>query len=294
MLKRALAIHDISCIGRCSLTVALPIISACGVECSVLPTCVLSTHTGGFTGFTFRDLTDDIEPISRHWQSLGEKFDAIYTGFLGTKTQINLVTDIIKTFRTKDNIILVDPVMADHGKLYSIFDMAYVEEMKTLVKAADVIAPNITEACLLTGTEYREGPYEKGYIEDLLNKFSVFGGGCDGGESSGSPTGGAKKIVLKGITFDDKKIGAAVYADGAIEYILGEKLDGVYHGTGDIFGSMLLSALLNGHNLTQSARFAVDYIIDSIKQSKNPKASKYGVDFEVPLAEYGIKLRREV
>ena len=278
MLKRALAIHDISCIGRCSLTVALPIISACGVECSVLPTCVLSTHTGGFQGFTFRDLTDDIEPISRHWQSLGEKFDAIYTGFLGTKTQINLVADIIKAFRTKDNVVLVDPVMADHGKLYSIFDMAYVEEMKTLVKAADIVAPNVTEACFLTGMEYRDAPYEKSYIEELLNKFSVFG---------------TKKIVLKGITFDNKKIGAAVYSDNVIEYVLGDTQAGMYHGTGDVFGSMLLSALLNGHNLTQSTRFAVDYIIDCIKQNKNAEATKYGVDFETPLAEYGMKLREK-
>ena len=144
--KRIAAIHDISCVGRCSLTVALPILSAAGYETSVLPTAVLSTHTGGFTGFTYRDLTEDISPIAAHWQSLGLHFDALYSGFLGSYAQIGLISGLIDTFKKSDTLVMVDPVMADDGKYYSVYSPDMAAGMKKLCAKADIITPNLTEA----------------------------------------------------------------------------------------------------------------------------------------------------
>ena len=152
-LKRAAAIHDISGFGKCSLTVALPIISAMGIEVSVIPTAVLSTHTGGFTGFTYRDLTGDMRPIAEHWNSLGIKFDAIYSGFLGSVEQIDIVTDFIDDFKEKDTVVLVDPAMADGGKMYTVFDMDFAKQMTRLCAKADIIVPNFTEAAFMLGEE---------------------------------------------------------------------------------------------------------------------------------------------
>ncbi|MBP5394287.1 MAG: bifunctional hydroxymethylpyrimidine kinase/phosphomethylpyrimidine kinase, partial [Candidatus Methanomethylophilaceae archaeon] len=169
--KRVVAIHDISCIGRCSLTVALPIISATGIECSVIPTAVLSTHTGGFTGFTYRDMTEDIVPIVDHWMTLGIGFDAIYTGFLGSKEQIEIVKDTIARLSDDRTLAIVDPAMADHGKMYTIFDMAFAREMASLCAVADIVVPNITEACFMLGKEYVEGPYKPEFINGLMKEL---------------------------------------------------------------------------------------------------------------------------
>ena len=193
--KRVLAVHDISGVGKCSLTVALPIISAAGVECSVLPTAVLSTHTGGFTGFTYRDLTEDIAPIAAHWKSLRLHFDAIYTGFLGSFAQIDLVAAAIRDLSAKDTLVAVDPVMGDNGKLYTVFDASFPPAMKKLCAGADLIMPNLTEATLMLGEEYREGPYEKTYIKGLLQRLA-----------KAIPT---RQIVLTGVYFDDRALGAA-------------------------------------------------------------------------------------
>ncbi|MBR3477470.1 MAG: bifunctional hydroxymethylpyrimidine kinase/phosphomethylpyrimidine kinase, partial [Candidatus Methanomethylophilaceae archaeon] len=157
--KRILAVHDISCVGKCSLTVALPIISAAGVECAVLPTAVLSTHTGGFTGFTFRDLTGDIKPIGAHWSSLGIRFDAIYTGFLGSFEQIELVKELIDGMSGQDVKVYVDPVMADKGKMYSVFGPDFPAGMRSLCEKADLIMPNMTELAFMLGFEYKDVPY---------------------------------------------------------------------------------------------------------------------------------------
>ena len=173
--KRVLAIHDISCIGKCSLTVAIPIISAAELECAVIPTAVLSTHTGEFTGYTFRDLTDDIEPICEHWRSFGIGFDAIYTGYLGSAKQISLVRSIIDTFGGEGKTVFVDPVMADAGRLYANFDMAFVSEMRSLCAEADVITPNLTEAAFLLGGEYRESGYGEEYIKETLGALCELG-----------------------------------------------------------------------------------------------------------------------
>ncbi|MDR0845838.1 MAG: pyridoxamine kinase, partial [Tannerella sp.] len=252
--KRVAAIHDISGFGKCSLTVALPILSAAGIETSVIPTAVLSTHTGGFTGFTYRDLTEDIRPFIRHWKSLDIPFDAIYSGFLGSFEQIEILGEFFKEFKTPDNVILIDPVMADNGELYKIFTPDFAKEMKKLCQSADIIVPNITEASLLVGEPYVQGPYTKAYIQDLLKKLSDIGPG---------------KIVLTGVFFDDKELGAATYdrSTGETAYLLSGIIPGYYHGTGDVFGSALLAAYLNGFDLTRSARIAVNFTVASIQRT---------------------------
>ena len=265
--KRVLAIHDISCFGRCSLTVALPIISAVGAECTVIPTAVLSTHTGGFTGFTYRDLTEDIVPIVDHWKTLDLKFDAIYTGFLGSFEQIAIVADTFD--RLKDNtMIVVDPVMADNGKLYAIFPPEFPMEMRKVCSKADVLMPNITEATLLLGEEYVEGPYTPEYIDGLMKRLTTLG---------------PKKIVLTGIYFDDKKLGAATYDDetGEKSYYFCDRIPGYYHGTGDVFGSAIVASLIMGRSLPDASRIAVDFTVGSIQRTYDAKTDiRFGVNFE--------------
>lgn len=266
--KRVMAIHDISCFGRCSLTVALPIISAGGIETCVIPTAVLSTHTGGFTGFTFRDLTEDILPITDHWKTLNLEFDAIYTGFLGSFEQLEIVSKVFDKFKTDGNLIFVDPAMADGGKLYSIFPEDFPIGMKALCQKADIIVPNLTEAAFLLGEKYIEGPYTKEYIEDLLKRLSALG---------------PKRIVLTGVYFDSEKLGTACYdaESGEINYAFAEKIEGYYHGTGDVFASALLTALLKGKSLLRACEIAVDFVVGSIKRTKKAGTDlRFGVNFE--------------
>ncbi|MDR0711455.1 MAG: pyridoxamine kinase [Prevotellaceae bacterium] len=272
--KRVAAIHDISGFGRCSLTVALPILSAAGIEAAVMPTAVLSTHTGGITGYTYRDLTDDLRPFARHWKALNLKFDALYSGFLGSFEQLDIVGDIFDEFRESGNIIMVDPVMADNGELYKIFSPEFPAGMRKLCAKADVIVPNITEAALLVGEPYRPGPYTKDYIELLLKKL---------GDT------GPRQVALTGTFFDDKELGAATYnrETGSISYILANRIEGYYHGTGDVFGSALLAALLNNFDLPEAVRIAVSYTTASIERTAKAKTDvRFGVDFESGIPQF--------
>ncbi|MCC8023506.1 MAG: bifunctional hydroxymethylpyrimidine kinase/phosphomethylpyrimidine kinase, partial [Clostridiales bacterium] len=155
--KRVAAVHDLSGVGRCSLGVALPILSAAGMEVNALPTAVLSTQTDGFWDFTYRDLTEDLLPTARHWHTLGLAFDAVYTGFAASGEQLELLAEIVDLFRTKETLVVIDPVMADNGALYQTFDAAFPGEMRRFVQAADLILPNVTEACLLTGRDWVRG-----------------------------------------------------------------------------------------------------------------------------------------
>lgn len=265
-MKTALAIHDISCVGKCSLTVALPILSAAGVETSVLPTAVLSTHTGGFEGFTVHDLTGEIAPITAHWRALGLRFDAIYTGYLGSKEQIGLMKEIFSSLG-ESSLKLVDPVMADNGVLYGGFPADFPMEMKGLCATADVIVPNFTEAALMLGEPYVEGPYTRDYVEGLLRRLRTV---CPG------------KIVLTGVFFDESAVGAACYnpETDTVDYALARRIPGYFHGTGDVFGSALLAALLAGRALGESAQIAADFTCDSIAKSDTGREKKYGVAFE--------------
>lgn len=271
MQKKVLAIHDISCVGRCSLTVVLPIMSAAGLETNVLPTAVLSTHTGGFDGFTYRDLTNDIKPIAKHWQSLNLKFDSLYSGFLGSVEQIDLIAELFDDFRGEHAIVMVDPVMADNGKLYQIYSHSMVDGMKKLCAHADVIVPNLTEAAFLLDEEYRGDGYDKSYIENTLRKLSGIG---------------PKKVVLTGVSFKSHELGAACFNSltNEIHYAYCERIDGYFHGTGDVFASTLLSAMLNGFSLKDSTQIAVDYTHKCIALTEQLSLEKrYGVCFEMAI-----------
>ena len=249
-MKRILTIQDISCVGKCSLTVALPIISAMGVETAIIPTAVLSTHTM-FQNFTFKDLADQIDPICNHWKSEGITFDSIYTGYLGSFEQIDMMVRVFDTFKTADNVILVDPVMADNGKLYPAFDEAFAAKMATLCAKADIIVPNITEACFMTGMPYKD-TYDEAYVKELLQKLSKLG---------------AKVSILTGVSFEAGKTGVLGYetATGEYSYYCHEKLPRNYHGTGDIFSSTCVGAMMAGKPWQEAVKVAADYTAECIR-----------------------------
>ncbi len=269
-MKRILTIQDISCVGKCSLTVALPIISAFGIETAVLPTAVLSTHTA-FNGFTFRDLTDDLQKISQHWKSQNISFDAIYTGYLGSFKQLDIVSNIFDEYKNENNFILVDPVMADNGKLYHGFNQTFADKMAQLCSKADVIVPNLTEACFMLHEEYKPSGYSEEYIKSLLIKLTDLG---------------AKKAMLTGVNFDGVHLGVYGYDKDKKEFFsyFREHLPESFHGTGDVFASALCGGLASGRSPLSALKIAVDFTVDSIaKTIKNPNKNWYGVDFESAL-----------
>lgn len=271
-MKRIVTIQDISCVGKCSLTVALPIISACGVEAAVVPTAVLSTHTA-FQGFTFHDLTDEITPIAEHWKKENFKFDAIYTGYLGSFEQLRLMSKFFDDFGTDDNIVFIDPVMADNGKLYPGFTQEFADEMAKLCGKADIIVPNLTEACFMLHREYIPEGYDEAYIKGILKDLAALG---------------AKNTVLTGVSFEKGKLGVMGYVseeDRFFSYYT-ERIDVSFHGTGDVFASACVGALMRGLTLENSLKTAANYTVDSIKKTvAEPNHNTYGVNFEqsVPL-----------
>lgn len=276
--ERILAVHDISCVGRCSLTVALPIISAAGIECSGLPTAILSTHTSGFEGYTYRDLTEDMVPIDEHWMTLGIDFDAIYTGFLGSYEQIDIVSRLFDDLSKEGATIYVDPVMADDGKLYPVFDKDFPAGMRRLCEKADVIMPNLTELCLMLGEEWIPGPYTRDYIDSMLEKAGSFG---------------VRKVVLTGISFEEGMVGA-VYRDlttGETGEVMRPEVPGYYHGTGDVFSSALVGACEAGLSLRAAVEAAVNLTVGSIIRTYVAKEDvRYGVNFEPGLGDYIAEL----
>ncbi len=277
-MKRVVSIQDISCLGKCSLTVALPIISAMGVETCVVPTAVLSTHTGGFSGFTFHDLTQEVAPIAAHWKKEGITFDAIYTGYLGSFEQIDLVGQFFDQFGGKDTLVYVDPAMADNGVLYTGFTPEFAKEMGKLCGKADVIVPNLTEASFMLGIDYVGDQYDEAYIKDLLKQLT--GLGC-------------RTAVLTGMSFEPGKIGAMAYDSATDTYAsyFNEKLPVQFHGTGDIFASACVGALMNGKDLAGALKVAVDYTLECIRETQNdPDARWYGVNFEsaIPMLVHSL------
>ena len=271
--KRAVTIQDISCFGKCSLTVALPIISAAGIEVAAIPTAVLSTHTGGFTGYTYRDLTDDITPIAAHWKSLDLKFDAIYTGYLGSFEQLRLMGEFFDTFKG-NGIVMIDPVMADNGILYSGFSPDFPAGMTKLCAKADLIVPNLTEAAFMLGEKFIGDTYDSTYIEALMRKLSELG---------------PKQIVLTGVSFAPNKLGAACYDANSdkIDYYFTERVPGYFHGTGDVFASALLSAVLRGKELPVAVKVATDFTLESIKRTAAARTEpRNGVNFEQSLPNF--------
>ena len=267
--KRVLTIQDISCVGQCSLTVALPIISACGLETCVLPSAVLSTHTGGFSGFTFRDLTEDMPAIKDCWIKENIQFDAIYTGYLGSTKQIDYVTDIFSATGSDRCVKIVDPAMADHGKLYKGFDEAFVDAMKVLCTKADYVIPNITEASLLTGMEYKT-IYDRAYIDEILQKLTALG---------------CKNIILTGISYAPDTTGIVVFEEGVYAYYEHIKLPSSCHGTGDIFASSFVGALMRGKTAYEAAKIAADYAVECMKETAKHENHWYGAAFEPVLGK---------
>lgn len=262
--KKILTIQDISCVGQCSLTVALPVISACGVETCVLPSAVLSTHTGGFKGYTFRDLTEDMPSIKDHWVKEGIKFDAVYTGYLGSTKQIEYVEDIMNSVGTDGSLKIVDPAMADNGNLYPGFNEEFVEAMKELCDKADYLLPNITEACFLTGVEYKT-EYDREYVDELIEKLTALG---------------CKNIILTGVSYVADKTGAVVYEKGSYSYYEHEKLSNGCHGTGDIYASAFVGACVRGKSAYDAAKIAADYTFECIKATAEEENHWYGAKFE--------------
>lgn len=264
---KILTIQDISCVGQCSLTVALPIISACGVETCILPSAILSTHTAGFSGFTFRDLTDDMPAIRDHWEKENIKFDGVYTGYLGSTKQIDYVINIIKTLNKENAKAIIDPAMADNGKLYPLFNQEYVEAMKGLCACADYVIPNITEACFLTNTEYKT-EYDRAYIDAIVEKLLALG---------------AKNVVLTGVSYRQGKTGVVVFENGEYNYYEHEFLPNSCHGTGDIYASAFTGALVRGKSAFEAAKIAAVYTVECIRQTADEENHWYGAKFEPAL-----------
>ena len=264
--QQVLTIQDISCVGQCSTTVALPILSACGHEVCILPSAVLSTHTGGFGKPAVTDLTENMEGIWRHWQREGILFDAIYTGYLGSIRAINTASQIMDELLAPGGKIIVDPAMADHGKLYSGFDEDYAKAMTDLCFRADVLLPNITEAAMMTGTPYRDD-IDEAYIRLLLEKL------------------GGKDVVLTGAAFEPGKTGAAIRSRGAVSWYLHDRVSRSYHGTGDIFASAFVGAWLQEKSMQEAVQIAADYTCKCIQNTFENPAHWYGVKFETALPD---------
>ncbi len=270
-MKRIMTIQDISCVGKCSLTVALPIISAAGVEAGVLPTAVLSTHTA-FSKYTFCDLTDEIEGIADTLKELEIDFDAIYTGYLGSHRQLGLVGDFFDRFGDGAKII-IDPVMADYGKLYTGFTPEFVKAMAKLCGKADLIIPNLTEACFMLDIPYKE-EYDEDFIRDVLKKLT--GLGC-------------KAAAISGVSFSPDKLGVYFYDSESEEYYsyFNDKLPASFHGTGDVFASATVGAMMRGYSIPESLSIAVDFTLLSMRCTLEDRNHRfYGVNFEEALPYY--------
>lgn len=268
-MKKIVTIQDISCVGKCSLTVALPIISSMGIETAVVPTAVLSTHTA-FNNFTYRDLSKDLPLIQKHWKKENFEFDSIYTGYLGSIEQIDMLKDFFKDFKTSNNFIFIDPVMGDNGKLYTGFNQEFANKMARLCKMADIIVPNLTEASFMLQNHYKE-KYSQKEIKEILIELSKLG---------------PQKVILTGVSFNENELGVMAYDKQKNEFFsyFKEKIPAKYHGTGDVFASTLVGALTNSNTLEKSLQIAVDYVWECIKDTYGTnKENAYGVNFEAKI-----------
>ena len=272
-IKRIAAIHDISGFGKCSLTVALPVISASGVECCCLPTALLSTHTGGFTGYTFKDLSDEMLPIARHWKEEGVEFDGIYSGYLASAEQEKTLEEIIDLIANEKTKIIVDPVMADNGRYYSNLGEEMCIAFRRLCKRAHIITPNITEAALLTDMPFKSGLHDREYLSNLADGLSKI---CDG------------IIAITGVC-NENTVGVFAFDVQTGEECLSVRpaREGIFHGTGDIFASSFASLMIRGANLKEAAETAISLVGESIDRTvERGTPRRNGVDFEGALPDY--------
>lgn len=273
-LPRMAAIHDISGLGKCSLTVALPIVSATGVECCCIPTALLSTHTGGFTDWTFTDLSGDIVPIAEHWHKLGVGFDAIYSGYLASPAQGRLLERAIELLRNENTLIVVDPAMADNGRYYANLGDEMAESFRRLIKQADIITPNMTEACFLTGVEYKTGVHDTAYVTELIDRLSELGPAF---------------VAVTGVSCDTGSVGivARDNCSGKMCSVMKPALDGTFHGSGDVFASAFAALLTRGAALEDALLTAEEFVTAAIERTAQRDTPRhYGLDFEGVLPEY--------
>jgi len=267
-------VHDISCVGRCSLTVALPVLSAMGFETSILPTSILSTHTGGFEGYTYRDLAEDMNPVADHWRALGLRFDAIFTGWLGTHRHVKHLDHLLDVVGAGAQLI-VDPVMGDNGRLYATLDGDYVDAMRAYCARAEVLLPNITEAAILTGTDYPYPGYNRAWVSDMLKRLTDMG---------------PRVAVLTGVSLMPGRIGAAALdrKGGRLLYFDDEFIPGMWHGAGDVFGSVLVGAHLGGTPLDKALAQAVTFTTRCIRRTRDAGTDeRLGLQFEPELITLG-------
>jgi len=264
MSKKILTIQDISCYGNCSTTVALPILARFGIETAILPSAILSTHTGGFKDYTFLDLTEEMPKIIDHWWHEGIKFDAIYTGYIGNPKQFNIILDAKEKLLKEDGLFIVDPAMADHGKLYAGFDELTIIGMKDLVSLADYVIPNVTEACFLTGNTFEE-IHEDDYINRLLADLYQLG---------------AKNVIITSVQDDYDSMGVVAYDGITKTTIMKELIDKNYHGTGDIFSSLVIAGILNGKPIKENLDFATDFVADAIEITLDDPYHDYAPKYE--------------
>ena len=260
--KRILTIQDISCVGQCSMTVALPILSACGHETCILPTAVLSTHTGGFGKPVVQHL--QVDGIWRHWKEQDIRFDAILVGYLGSVAAIETVSQILDEMLTPGGVSIVDPAMADHGKLYSGFDEGYAKAMQRLCEKAHIMIPNITEAAMMAGLPLRE-EFDEPYTRMLLGKL------------------GGRDVVLTGVGLAPDQTGAAVRQTGEVTFVQNLRVPRSYSGTGDMFAACFTGALLQGKSLEESVAIASEFTLRAIQATAEAPAHWYGVKFETVL-----------
>ena len=264
-VKTAAVIHDLSGVGRCALTVVLPVLSAMGIQACPVPTAVLSTHTGGFDNMASVDLTDLMGDYLAHWRSLGLRFDAVYSGYLANCAQAD---HVMRLMRENGGLNVVDPVMGDEGEIYSALPEAIVEEMRRLCSGADVITPNLTEAALLLGESYTEAPRTDGQIEYMLRGLSKLG---------------AKRVVLTGVPKADGRMANAYMTQGDRMHgeIAFERLGVQYPGTGDLFASVLTGAMVQGAELSKAVERAAEFVYRAIEVTIPVKTEpRMGVQFE--------------
>ena len=268
---KILTIQDISCYGQCSITVALPIISAFGIETAILPSAVLSTHTAGFEGFTVRDLTEDLPAIQKHWEKEGIYFDAIYTGFIASIEQLDYIKDIIDSRLKPDGIVFVDPAMADHGEFYNGFDQEFADKMGELCKTGDFILPNTTEACYILHKPWKE-EFTKEEMLEMANELSDFT---------------KRHVILKGDTHKENELGMIVLdkKESTTEIVYNDKIDYVSHGTGDVFASAFVGSTMIGKSPSKSAEIAGEFTKRAIEKTVGDEDHKYGVKFEQVILE---------
>ena len=275
--KRILAVHDISCLGRCSLTVALPMLSAAGLETTLLPTAVLSTHTGGFEGFTYRDLVDDMTPTADHWRRLGLRFDGIFTGWLGTHRHIQRMHHVLDCFADCAPALYIDPVMGDNGRLYATLDADYVNAMRAYCASASLMLPNLTEAALLTGVPWPGDGYDRAFVLDLLRRLKAMGAGT---------------VVLTGIALREGYIGAAALDGERFSFSDAPFVPGQWHGSGDVFACALLGAYINGQPLEAALNLAVDFTARCIRRTRDAGTDeRLGLQFEPELGRLARQTR---